>query len=50
MLVEVTSVDELVERMKKGKFVSKQDILAESASKILCHVPGLTSDLQSNKG
>ena len=30
MLVEVTSTDELVDRLKKGKFVSKEDVLAES--------------------
>lgn len=30
MLVEVTSVDELIDRLKKGKFVSKEDVLAES--------------------
>jgi len=29
MLVEVTSVDELVERLKKGKFVRKEDILSK---------------------
>jgi len=30
MLVEVTSIDELIDRLKKGKFVSKEDVLAES--------------------
>lgn len=30
MLVEVTSVDELIDRLKKGKFVNKEDVLAES--------------------
>jgi len=29
MLVEVTSVDELIDRLRKGKFVSKEDVLAE---------------------
>lgn len=29
MMVEVTSIDELVERLKKGKFVSKEDVLAK---------------------
>jgi E3 SUMO-protein ligase PIAS1 len=32
MLVEVTGVDELVDRLKKGKFVSKEDILVKSES------------------
>ena len=30
MLVEVTSVDELIDRLRKGKFISKEDVLAES--------------------
>lgn len=30
MLIEVTGVEELVEKLKKGKFVSKQDILTKS--------------------
>ena len=30
MLVEVTSIDELIDRLKKGKFVSKEDVLVES--------------------
>ena len=30
MLVEVTGIDELIDRLKKGKFVSKEDVLAES--------------------
>ena len=40
MLVEVTSVDELIDRLKKGKFVSKEDILAESelSCLIVCHL------------
>ncbi|KAF9646128.1 hypothetical protein BDM02DRAFT_3271223 [Thelephora ganbajun] len=29
MLVEVTSIGELIDRLKKGKFVSKEDVLAE---------------------
>ena len=29
MLVEVTSIDELIDRLKKGKFISKEDVLAE---------------------
>lgn len=35
MLVEVTSVDELVERLKKGKFVSKWDILSKMQRELL---------------
>jgi len=40
MLVEVTSVDELIDRLKKGKFVSKEDVLTESElfSLITCHL------------
>lgn len=40
MLVEVTGVDELIDRLKKGKFVSKEDVLAESelCSLITCHL------------
>jgi len=40
MLVEVTSVDELIDRLKKGKFVSKEDVLAESelCSLVACHL------------
>jgi E3 SUMO-protein ligase PIAS1 len=30
MLVEVTSTEELIDRLKKGKSVSKEDVLAES--------------------
>lgn len=30
MLVEVTTTDELIDRLKKGKFVSKEDVLTES--------------------
>lgn len=30
MLVEVTTTDELIDRLKKGKFVNKEDVLAES--------------------
>lgn len=29
MLIEVTTTDELIDRLKKGKFVSKEDVLAE---------------------
>ena len=40
MLVEVTSIDELIDRLKKGKFVSKEDVLAESelCSLVTCHL------------
>ena len=40
MLVEVTSIDELIDRLKKGKFVSKEDVLVESelSSLITCHL------------
>lgn len=31
MLVEVTSVDQLIERLRKGKYKSKDDILTQSA-------------------
>lgn len=39
MLVEVTSTDELIDRLRKGKFVSKEDVLAESefGGLITCH-------------
>ena len=30
MLVEATSVDQLIERLRKGKYKSRDDILAES--------------------
>ena len=46
MLVEVTSIDELIDRLKKGKFVSKEDVLAESelCGLITCHfMPTLCS-------
>ena len=39
MLVEVTSIDELIDRLKKGKFVSKEDVLAESELSILIACP-----------
>ena len=40
MLVEVTSIDELIDRLKKGKFVSKEDVLVESelSSLITCRL------------
>jgi hypothetical protein len=40
MLVEVTGVDELIDRLKKGKFVSKEDVLVESelCSPVTCHL------------
>ena len=40
MLVEVTSIDELIDRLRKGKFVSKEDVLAESelCSQLTCHL------------
>ena len=40
MLVEVTSIDELIDRLKKGKFVSKEDVLVESelSSLIKCRL------------
>jgi len=37
MLVEGTSIDELTDRLKREKFVSKEDILAES------ELPSLTA-------
>lgn len=30
LLVEVTSTEELIDRLQKGKFVSKEDVVAES--------------------
>ena len=30
LLVEITSTEELIDRLKKGKFVSKEDVLAAS--------------------
>ncbi len=32
MLVEVTTVEQLVDRLKKGKFVSTNEIMAKSES------------------
>lgn len=31
MLVEVTSVDQLIDRLRKGKFRSREEVLADSA-------------------
>lgn len=43
MLIEITGVEELVEKLKKGKFVSKQDILMKSelSSVLLCSTDDL---------
>lgn len=50
LLVEVTSTEELIDRLKKGKFVSKEDVLAESEfyGQITCH-PTQTSRIQGSK-
>lgn len=50
LLVEVTSTEELVDRLKKGKFVSKEDVLAESEFRdlITCH-PMPISRIQGNR-
>ena len=50
MLVEVTNVDELIDRLKKGKFVSKEDVLAERElySPVTCNLM-LTLDIQGSR-
>jgi hypothetical protein len=50
MLVEVTSIDELVDRLKKGKFISKEDVLAESElSHLITCPPVLTCCIQGSR-
>lgn len=37
-LVEMTGVDELVDKVKKGKYKSTADVLAKSTSLINCYL------------
>ena len=40
MLVGVANVDGLIDRLKRGEFVSEEDVLAESelCSLVICHL------------
>ena len=38
MLVQVTTVDQLIERVKKGKFRSREDVLAQRTCTNFIHV------------
>ena len=42
MLVEVTSVDQLIDRLRKGKYRSKNDVLTESACIYRSYIDGHT--------